>query len=169
MDPAGAGQSARLAADAPSSGDVPGEAVSASIAGDALGNLLRGTSDADAIHGKGGDHTLIGLGGDDFLQGGDDGDRLLGGAGADDLTGGRRADRFLFGGGFGVDTITDFQDDMDTIHLRLASLGVTSLADALSHARVMDGDTVFTFDTGDRLIVENLTDMNLLQNDIAFV
>jgi hypothetical protein len=42
-------------------------------------------------------------------------------------------------------------------------------ADALSHATVVDGNTVFTFDTGDVLIVENIADPNLLRDDIAIV
>ena len=33
----------------------------------------------------------------------------------------------------------------------------------------MNGDTVFTFDTGDVLIVENIADPNLLRDDIVIV
>lgn len=46
---------------------------------------------------------------------------------------------------------------------------VTSKADALSHATVVNGNTVFTFDTGDVLIVENIADPNLLRDDIVIV
>ena len=46
---------------------------------------------------------------------------------------------------------------------------MTSKADALSRATVVDGDTVFTFDTGDVLIVENIADPNLLRDDIVIV
>ena len=47
---------------------------------------------------------------------------------------------------------------------------MTSRADALSHARVnRAGDTVFSFDTGDVLIVENIADPNLLRDDIILI
>ena len=74
------------------------------------------------------------------------------------LDGGRDGDRFLFGSGYDTDTITDFKDDVDTIELDGASLGLTDKTDALSHATVVDGDPVFTFDTGDVLIVEKIAD-----------
>jgi hypothetical protein len=50
-----------------------------------------------------------------------------------------------------------------------ASLGVASKADALSHATVVDGNAVFTFDTGDVLIVENIADPELLRDDIIIL
>ncbi len=43
---------------------------------------------------------------------------------------------------------------------------MTSRADALSHAAVVSGNTVFTFDTGDVLIVENIADPSLLRDDL---
>ena len=46
---------------------------------------------------------------------------------------------------------------------------MTSRADALSHATVVDGNTVFTFDTGDVLVVENIADPSLLRDDLAIV
>ncbi len=46
---------------------------------------------------------------------------------------------------------------------------MTSKADALSLATVANGNTVFTFDTGDVLIVENIADPNLLRDDIVIV
>jgi hypothetical protein len=50
-----------------------------------------------------------------------------------------------------------------------SSLGVTSKADALSLATVVNGNTVFAFDTDDVLIVENIADPNLLRDDIVIV
>ena len=87
-------------------------------------------------------------------------DRLSGGGGRDSFEFRRRND---------TDTIRDFKDDGDTIVLDGSSLGVTSKADALSHATVVDGDTVFTFDTGDVLIVENIADPELLRDDLIIV
>jgi hypothetical protein len=41
--------------------------------------------------------------------------------------------------------------------------------EALARATVVDGNTVFTFDTGDVLIVEKIADPNLLRDDIVIV
>jgi hypothetical protein len=46
---------------------------------------------------------------------------------------------------------------------------VTSKADALSLATVVNGDTVFTFDSGDVLIVKNVSDPNLLRDDLLII
>ena len=86
-----------------------------------------------------------------------------------DRIGGRGADEFLYAGGDRVDTIADFQDDVDTIQLDAASLGLVSKADALSHAEVVAGDIVFTFDDATKLIVEDLTNVAALRNDLALV
>ncbi len=80
-------------------------------------NVLRGMNGNDTLSGLGGNDTLQGGYGRDYLQGGGGNDRLLGqvgadtlfgGAGNDTLTGGTAGDRFVFNGGFGTDTITDF-------------------------------------------------------------
>jgi Ca2+-binding RTX toxin-like protein len=69
---------------------------------------------------------LFGGAGDDVLLGGGGKDRLFGRAGDDLLSVGVGSDSFEFFSGYGRDTITDFQDDRDTIVLDGASLGVTS-------------------------------------------
>ena len=91
----------------------------------------------------------------------------VGGLGGDDwLDGGAGLDRFVFAAGYDRDTILDFKDDVDTIVLDGDSLGVTSRAEALALATVVNGNTVFTFETGDVLVVENVADPNLLRNDL---
>jgi Ca2+-binding RTX toxin-like protein len=67
-----------------------------------------GGSAPGIIVGGNGGQTLDGRGGDDFLFGGNGSDRVIGGDGNDRLTGGNGADTFVFGPGFGHDTITDF-------------------------------------------------------------
>ena len=131
-----------------------------------LGDVLRGFDGNDRLFGGGGRDTLFGGFGNDTLSG-DLGDDTLGGeAGRDVLAGGFGRDQFEFSRNYDRDTIVDFEDDADTIVLDGARLGVTSKADALSRATVVDGNTVFTFDTSDVLIVENIADPNLLANDI---
>ena len=46
---------------------------------------------------------------------------------------------------------------------------MTSRSEALSRATVVDGDTVFTFATGDVLIVENIADPQLLRDNIIIL
>ncbi len=128
-----------------------------------------GGDDYDSIEGEAGYDVLSGGAGDDVLSGGE-GDDLLGGeAGRDRLNGGGGRDRFEFSRNDDRDTIVDFKDDADTIMLGGARLGVMSSAEALSHARVVNGDTVFTFNTGDVLIVENIADPELLRDDIIIL
>ena len=140
-------------------------------------DFLEGTGLDDVIQGwaKFGDQStdlgdeLIGGGGNDELSGGDSADLLSGEAGRGRLNGGGGRDRFEFSRNYARDTITDFKDDVDTIELNGTTLGVTSKTDALSHATVLNGDTVFTFDTGDVLIVQNIADPELLRDDIVIL
>ncbi len=85
------------------------------INGNNRNNRLPGTNQRDIIDGKKGNDTLIGRGGND---------QLIGGAGNDKLTGGGGADDFIFGSNrayrredLGVDTIRDFQPNVDDIVL----------------------------------------------------
>jgi Ca2+-binding RTX toxin-like protein len=94
-----------------------GNELDNTITGNTQHNWLAGLDGADTLLGNLGDDVLLGGNGDDQLDGGD-GDDLLDGdgvpgsrvvtAGNDTLTGGTGSDIFVFGPGFGVDTITDF-------------------------------------------------------------
>ncbi len=106
-------------------GAQPGDGED-SISGDENDNVLNGDDTDNTIFGNGGDDTLIGNGGydyliggsgNDILDGGDLGDDLEGGSGNDTLTGGQGDDYFIFIDNFGHDTITDFEDGVDLIHL----------------------------------------------------
>ncbi len=143
-----------------------------------LGDLLSGLGGDDRLDGGGGGDALVGgdgqdelngYGGADRLAGEDGADRLSGDESDDELSGGSGRDRFEFSRNYARDTISDFEDDVGTIALDGARLGVTSKADALSHATVVDGNTVFTFNTGDVLIVENIADPQLLRDDLAIL
>ena len=85
---------------------------------------ILGQGDDDLLIGRSGNDFLSGGAGDDTLQGGIGRDRLNGGAGNDELTGGGSIDRFIFNTNeafqsqdLGIDTITDFQPDLDLILL----------------------------------------------------
>ncbi len=126
------------------------------VAGDRQDNLLFGILGADVIKGRGGNDKLKGGAGKDVLRGGAGNDRLVGQKGHDKLFGNAGADKFVFRGGDGHDVVKDFSE-ADNDHLLLnASLGVTSAADALAHATDNGTDIVFSFDTGDVLILQGL-------------
>jgi Ca2+-binding RTX toxin-like protein len=142
---------------------LTGGAFADRLVGGQGGDTLQGGGRADRLWGQEHRDTLDGGGGDDELNGGHGDDRLAGGAGSDSfefssgLVGGAR------------DTIIDFKDDVDMIVLDGASLRVTSRADALSHATVVDGNTVFNFGGSNALIVKNIADPDLLRDDLAIV
>jgi Ca2+-binding RTX toxin-like protein len=64
-----------------------------------------------------------------------------------------------------TDTIQDFKDNTDRLGL-IWSLGVRTVQEALDHAEVIKGDTVFTFSNGNVVILEGIADKSLLRNDI---
>ena len=95
-----------------SSSDKQTNQPSKGINGDNKNNRLQGTNKGDLIDGKNGNDTLIGAGGNDTL------------------TGGGGADDFLLGSGkvykkkdLGIDTITDFQPNVDDIILDTDTFG----------------------------------------------
>lgn len=156
------------------SGDPGSDTLSGGEAGDKLDggvgdDVLSGGDGLDALYGGDANDRLFGGRGDDRLSGGSGDDLIDGGRNDDRLAGGAGDDRFVFTGIYRRDTILDFKDDVDTIVLDGASLGVTSRADALSLATVENGNTVFTFGGGDVLIVKNIADPDLLRDDLAIV
>lgn len=91
---------------------------------------LDGGDDADTL--RGGNH-------DDSLIGGGGGDLLDGGAGDDEMTGGAGADIFALLSSSGSDTITDFEDGIDTIDvsaLGISDLSMLSVIQTLAGARI---------------------------------
>ncbi|OYU39293.1 MAG: hypothetical protein CFE33_12895 [Pseudorhodobacter sp. PARRP1] len=125
--------------------------------GNGLANRLTG--------GAGGDR-LFGLDGQDSLLGGAGNDRLDGGTGRDFLTGGEGADQFIFAKGSGADRVLDFENDVDVLVLR-GLTGITTAAEALSHAVQQGAHVVFNFGDGDVLTVLNTTTAALI-DDILF-
>lgn len=96
------------------------------------------------VYGNKGDNHLFGMGGEDTIGGK---------AGNDLLTGGAGNDIFVFGKGDQVDTITDYIDGEDTIHLKNFA-GITSVSDIQSHMSQHGSDVWLSFGHGDKLIVQ---------------
>ncbi|WP_276307456.1 calcium-binding protein [Thiopseudomonas denitrificans] len=76
--------------------------------GDSGNDRLYGGTGNDYLSGGSGDDYLSGGDGDDLLYGGTGDDILDGGAGNDKLFGGLGSDTYIFGRGYGHDTIQDF-------------------------------------------------------------
>jgi Ca2+-binding RTX toxin-like protein len=123
-------------------------------------NTIGGTSGRDRMFGQGGNDTLSGGGGNDLLHGGEGNDALsggtggdqlfgaagndtlTGGAGNDTLSGGVGSDIFVFGAGFGSDTITDFNAFAQGLDVIAFSPSLyDDFADVLGSAR-QSGDSV---------------------------
>lgn len=148
-----------------------GTALGGHAAGDVFSNVenVTGGGGSDFIVGNGGANVLIGGGMGDALLGGGGNDTLDGGTGWDNLNGGAGADTFIFG--IGNDRIQDFTDDVDTIHLHESLWGGgKTVAQVLSdHASVVGGNVELDFGGSNKLIVEGLTVIGDLQDDIMLI
>ena len=86
---------------------------------------------------------------------------MSGQGGDDHLIGGTGGDRFIFD--FGTTRIEDFTDNTDQILFHNIA-GISTVADALSHAHQQGMDVVFEFGPAS-LIVANVT-LPALSNDV---
>jgi Ca2+-binding RTX toxin-like protein len=137
------------------------------LMGRAGDDILHGDAGADMLLGGIGDDTLYGGSGQDLLRGGDGNDTISGGAGDDILYGDTGADEFIFDGG--SDVIVDFEQGEDHITLDPDLwTGLTSAADLLLIYGTLNGTQMtIDFGDGDVLIIENVTDVSTLADDIS--
>ena len=117
-----------------------------------------GTARGDLLYGNVGNNALKGLAGSDNLSGGKGNDRL---------TGGGDADTFHFATGYGKDTITDFEQGIDTIDLS-AWKEITNFRQVKGHAEDHAAD-LWISDGGDTLIVKHLHKADLAGGDFDFL
>ena len=156
--------------------------------GGLLGNLgiASGTIVENAVTGSGDDHVsgnkaansmalgrgndvALGKDGNDRLDGQAGNDKLQGDGGNDTLTGGTGTDSFVFSAG--KDTVTDFENNRDTLVLDRDLWGgaAFSAERVLDFAHVEAGSIVFDFGGGDTLRVRGTTDIDALADDLAFI
>jgi Ca2+-binding RTX toxin-like protein len=80
-------------------------------------DTFNGGSGSDNVSGKNGNDAIFGFNGNDQLAGDNGDDLLRGGTGKDKLIGGNGSDTFVLAKGEGIDTIVDFQVELDLIGL----------------------------------------------------
>lgn len=131
----------------PNGGDARGNIFNALLYRKDARSLIenaRGGSGDDFIIGNAARNKLAGNGGNDHLDGTRDNK-------ADLLSGGSGADDFVFRKGYGVDTVRDFQNNIDDIDLRAFNL---SAAQVLDRAVKVGADVHIRFGDGDTLILK---------------
>jgi serralysin len=140
-----------------------------SLYGHAGADSLLGGIGSDRLEGGIGNDSLRGEADNDHLRGGDGNDSLNGGAGNDSLDGGSGADRFVIQSG--VDTIAQFQNNLDTLALDDALWGGgRTVAQVLGLATVTrSGDISFNFNGEHALVIKGMTDIAALLDDLAIL
>lgn len=163
--------------------------------GDAADNRLEGRNGADTLAGAGGKDKLLGgkgadqmIGGNgndrlwghkgndslagssgrDILRGGSGRDTLDGGAGKDVMYGGAGRDTFLFNGG--ADRIRDFNHRNERLlfDMELWGGGRKSVKKILKYAEIKGQKAVFDFGGGDKLVIDGVTSLSQLNDNIDF-
>ena len=137
-------------------------------------NIIAGGGN-DRLIGSDGDNRLSGGAGRDLINGGQGNDVLIGGSGNDVLRGQGGNDTLTGGGGSdvfvylaGLDSLTDFVDDDDTVQISLAALGLAgrTIDEILALATTTGADAVFDFGSANILTIVGVTDLESLRNDL---
>lgn len=160
--------------------DISGVTGNDTLMGDSGNDTLRGGSGLDLLYGGVGADLLAGGNHSDMLYGGEGNDTVLGqsghdtlsgGTGNDLLIGGTHSDTFVFNDGDERDHIKDFENNADTIQLdeALWGGGLTAQQVVDTYANVVGNHTIFNFGNGDVLIVRDITNEQVLVDDILIV
>ncbi|MCX7299048.1 MAG: CAP domain-containing protein [Rhodobacterales bacterium] len=149
--------------------DLTGNSSNNMLYGNVGKNDLTGNNGNDSLFGGDKADNLWGGNGNDKLWGDSGDDRLDGQAGSNTLTGGVGKDLFVFS--TGKDRVMDFTDNVDTIQIKDrdsfgSSMTVSKLVNMFT---IVDGDAVLKLSDGSQLIVENVTNKNMLSNDLEIV
>lgn len=108
----------------------------------------------------GGNDTIIGGAGADNINGGAGNDRITGGGGDDDMNGGTGADTFVFHAGFGIDTVSGFDETLDYLQF---DQGIFANVAALLAATTDSGaNTVIQYDASNKVTLEGVQKADLL-------
>lgn len=143
-------------------------------------DYIDGWDGNDTLRGDGGNDQLIGNVGDDKLIGGPGKDVLYGGVGKDILTGGSGNDTFLFytdslfSQGSDIDIVKDFtaggknRDFIAVVATLDNGESIDSYADLKGFMKDKGDDVHITFDSGDKLIIEDVDLKTLSAKNFTF-
>jgi len=139
------------------------------LAGGRYDDEIWGNTGDNRLFGREGHDTLNGRLGDDYLNGGAMRDTLIGGPGDDTLRGGQNFHTFVYDGG--RDVIEDYVADFDSLRIDNLAYGnaYLSVNEVLDFARVVGGNTVFSFTPQNTLTLIGVTDIGGLSNDITLI
>lgn len=132
-----------------------------------LGAAVVGTDFSETLTGTGADDLLVGMEGDDLLVGGGGDDRLIDGRGVDTMTGGAGVDTFVFTLDNRLDTVTDFDPNMDVLDLSalpmIYDMSRLSLTQKAYGVLIEYGDERFRIETeGGQLLISDLEEDNFI-------
>lgn len=114
------------------------------------------------------DNVLTGNGGSNVLSGLEGNDTLIGGGGNDTLSGGSGQDTFVFGPGFGKDTVTDFSgSDGDVV--QFDSNVFADFQQVMAASAQVGGDVVVSQDAGNAVTLKGTTLESLHADEFVFV
>ena len=139
------------------------------VVGDRGKDVLLGQAGKDLLNGGKGDDTIFGGAGQDNLRAGKGDDLMFGGAGDDLMLGGLGNDQFVFSAG--RDTIGDFSDDGDVLHLA-SDLWDDTLSNrslVRNYATNTDDGVLFDFGPDNSLLVQGVDRRADLVDDIVQV
>ncbi len=132
-------------------------------------DTMYGDAGADFLNGQYGDDIIDGGAGNDTIYGYYGADTITGGAGDDFIGGGDGLDRFVFGTGWGNDTIADFgwggAELMDVSALGLAGFSDLTVADDGSGNAVIH----VTGDAGNTILLTGVDYTTIAADDFIFV
>ncbi len=123
------------------------------LVGDAGDNVINGLGGNDTLVGNAGNDILNGGAGNDLLQGGIGNDVMNGGAGNDSLQGWGGNDVYLFGRGYGQDTIYD--PDLTTGNVDVIQFAADVLPSDVTVHRYLSNLILTITGTGDQLTIAN--------------
>ncbi|MEO0762968.1 MAG: calcium-binding protein, partial [Pseudomonadota bacterium] len=140
------------------------------VSGSNRADRLSGDAGANTLRGGRGNDTLQGGSGDDALGGELGADRINAGSGDDRVFGGGGGDRFDFVLGNDLDTIFDFENNIDTLAIDRALVGNRTAQQVVDDfAEIVGGAAVFAFNASDVLEVRGIANVDALVDDIAFL
>jgi Ca2+-binding RTX toxin-like protein len=128
----------------------------------------QGTAGNDTINGTSGNDKFDGLAGNDTLNGNNGDDVLMGGVGNDTLNGGSGSDAFIFRPGFGIDTISAFDDSAANDVIELSSAIFANFAAVQAASAQVGADVVITASPTDTITLKNYNLANLGADDFRF-